>query len=148
MVNKTYSVIRQAVLLRRVRSQHSRLHNLTTGGGTPNCLGGKPFSFLYFPSSFPLPTTARVFFLEGLPPPTPHSQLITTENMSNGTWTAFLSWAILASLVRRASSATLSVTSHRLTLMTLVSSLLLVPSLEIRSPTVYQMERGTPTRRV
>lgn len=65
--------------------------------------------------------------------------------MSNGSWTAFLSWAILASLVRR---ATFSVISHRLTLMTLVSSLFLVPSLEIRPPSVYEMERGTPTRRV
>ncbi len=65
--------------------------------------------------------------------------------MSNGSWTAFLSWAILASLVRRAKFFALS---RRLTLMTLVFNLLPVPSLEIRPPAVYQMERGTPTWRV
>ena len=32
--------------------------------------------------------------------------------------------------------------------MMLVSSFFLVPSLEIRPPSVYEMERGTPTRRV
>lgn len=65
--------------------------------------------------------------------------------MSNGSWTAFLSWAILASLVRRATSSVLSL---RLSLMVLVSSVFFVSSLELRPPAVYQMERGTPTRRV
>lgn len=109
-----------------------------------------PSSFLYSPFTFfPSPTRRPGwgFFCNCPKAATPSFKFAIdyTATMSNGSWTAFLSWAILASLVRR---ATFPVILRRLTLMTLVSGLLLVPSLEIRPPTVYQMERGTPTRRV
>ena len=67
--------------------------------------------------------------------------------MSNGSPTAFLFWAILASLVSGAVSSPNALA--RLTLMlVLVLCISFIPSLELRPLAVSQVERGTATRRI
>lgn len=65
--------------------------------------------------------------------------------MSNGSPTAFLSWALLASLVCGEPS---SARTPRLTLVLSVPRVSFLSSLELRPPAMHQVERGTATRRV